>query len=106
MTDVNEQVAVKPGLPAQKSMLEQEIEKMMEATDGLLKDTKTAQRDAERVRRKSKELEQSLSDMAAAAEAWNGIGGRGSRRSSKDYDDEELRCIFESIDKDGSGTIE
>ena len=65
-----------PQLTEKKSALEREIEQMMEQTQGLLKGTKVAQRDAERVRRKSKELESELNDMAAAAEAWNAIGGR------------------------------
>jgi len=62
------------------------------------------------VRRKSRELEDSLGDMAEASDAWNKLGqGRRARRGSRDlevYNDAALKQAFQTIDTDKSGSIE
>ena len=63
-----------------------------------------------KVRRKSRELEDSLGDMAEASDAWNKLGqGRRARRGSRDlevYNDAALKQAFQTIDTDKSGSIE
>lgn len=73
---------------------------------GLMKETKEASASAAKTRRKSKELEATLSSMAAASDSWNALGGRRSRRGSRDYTDEALQQTFNEIDDDKSGHID
>ena len=69
-----------------------------------------AEAKAGKIRRKSKELTDQLSDMAAASDAWKSLHGiLGSRRGSRDlsvYTDEALLEAFEEIDTDKSGQID
>ena len=65
----------------EKSALEKEMEALLGATAGLMKETKEASASAAKTRRKSRELEATLNDMAAASDSWNALGGRRSRRS-------------------------
>lgn len=69
-----------------------------------------AEAKAGKIRRKSKELADQLSDMAAASDAWKSLHGiLGSRRGSRDlsvYTDEALLEAFEQIDTDKSGQID
>ena len=69
-----------------------------------------AEAKAGKIRRKSKELADQLSDMAAASDAWKSLHGiLGSRRGSRDlsvYTDEALLEAFEEIDTDKSGQID
>ena len=60
-----------------------------------------------RVRRRSKDIEHDLNNLAEAAAEWNMLAGGGrNRRNSKDYTDEALMEAFHEIDTDKSGTIE
>ena len=69
-----------------------------------------AEAKAGKIRRKSKELTDQLSDMAAASDAWKSLHGiLGSRRGSRDlevYNDAALKQAFQTIDTDKSGSIE
>ena len=44
--------------------------------------------------------------MASASDAWQALGGRRSRRGSRDYSDEALQQAFNEIDSDKSGHID
>jgi len=80
-------------------------------------DSATAQRDARRVKKNSKDLQEALgkmelqlNDMAGAASVWQGLGrigqaSRRERRNSRELE-EELRQQFNEIDKDGSGGLD
>lgn len=99
-------VAAPPALEKEKSALEKEMEALLGATSNLMSDTKKTQGEAAKVRRKSKDLEESLDQMASASDKWNALGGRRSRRGSRDYSDEAMQEAFKKIDKDGSGYID
>ena len=66
--------------------------------------------EAVKVRRKSRDLEESLGSMAEASEAWNKLGqGRRARRGSRDlavYNDDALKAAFDTVDTDSSGFID
>ena len=76
----------------------------------LMAEAAAAEAKAGKIRRKSKELADQLSDMAAASDAWKSLHGiLGSRRGSRDlsvYTDEALLEAFEQIDTDKSGQID
>lgn len=89
------------------SSLEKEMAALLGQTQGVLGDAKNAQSQARSVRRKSKDLEESLDQIGQQmSDQWNSLGGRRSRRGSRDYTDEALKCAFDKVDKDKSGHIE
>ena len=61
--------------------------------------------DAVKTRRKSRDLEEQLSDMSTAAERWNNVS-KITRRTSRDYTGDALRDAFSAIDTDKSGYID
>ena len=83
---------------------------MMKDVQGVLDTANETKAELNKVRRKSRELEDSLGDMAEASDAWNKLGqGRRARRGSRDlevYNDAALKQAFQTIDTDKSGSIE
>ena len=81
--------------PKEGDGLLKEMAALMQGASDVIGGAKTTQDGLKRERRKSKDLEESLDKLAAAADAWNALGGSTSRdrsrRNSRDYKDEELK---------------
>ena len=92
------------------STLEEQMKALMAEAAATATEAAAAEAKAGKIRRKSKELTDQLSDMAAASDAWKSLHGiLGSRRGSRDlsvYTDEALLEAFEEIDTDKSGQID
>jgi len=92
------------------STLEEQMKALMAEAAATATEAAAAEAKAGKIRRKSKELTDQLSDMAAASDAWKSLHGiLGSRRGSRDlsvYTDEALLEAFEQIDTDKSGQID
>ena len=90
--------------------LEAAMADMMKDVQGVLDTANETKAELNKERRKSRELEDSLGDMAEASDAWNKLGqGRRARRGSRDlevYNDAALKQAFQTIDTDKSGSIE
>ena len=99
------EVAAEKSSEPEVSALEKEMNALLATTQGVLGGALSAKAAAGKIRRKSKDLEASL-DLMAASDAWNALGGRRSRRGSRDYTDESLKEAFERIDADHSGHID
>ena len=82
----------------------------MAEAGGVINDATAVKAEATKVRRKSRELENELGDMAEASDAWKSLGGgRRSRRGSRDlaiYNDAALQEAFNTVDKSGDGQID
>ena len=82
----------------------------MAEAGGVINDATAVKAEATKVRRKSRELESELGDMAEASDAWKSLGGgRRARRGSRDlaiYNDEALQEAFNTVDKSGDGQID
>ena len=83
---------------------------LMAEAGGVINDATAVKAEATKVRRKSRELESELGDMAEASDAWKSLGGgRRARRGSRDlaiYNDEALQEAFNTVDKSGDGQID
>ena len=97
---------------AEKTALEKEMEALMSGAGALSVDTKATQKNITKARRKSKDLEASLGDMAAvlnasnATQSFQAVMGARVRRKSADYSTDELKVAFDSVDLDKSGSID
>ena len=68
--------------PKEKSALEKEMEALLGAAGDLGTGAKKAQGEAAKVRRKSKDLEESLDKMAESSDMWKDLGGGGDASQS------------------------
>merc|ERR1712054_174484 len=103
---------VRAGAAARRdNLLEESLKSLLVSTQAVTDGCKDASKDCSRVRRKSKDLSEVLTDMAeqceslaGAARVWRSLAlGDG---DAADLTDEALRKAFDSIDADLSGTIE
>jgi len=85
--------------------LEDEMAALLSLAGGIQTAGAEVNKTASKVRRKSKDLQDQLADMAGAEKSWEALGNR-SRRGSRDYSDDNLEATFAKWDKDGSGSID
>ena len=85
------------------STLEKQIAEMMEINKGLMLECDENKANSRALRRKSRDIEQSLATLSFEQL----IESKGlERRGSKDYSDEELQTTFLEFDADKSGFID
>jgi hypothetical protein len=110
----DEAVPVSAEKKAPASSLEESLMAISLGAESVQEGTKDTNKDIIRMRRRSKEVEESLSDMkqeitdaAEASSVWRNLGGfNRNRRNSKEYSDDDMKAAFDAIDTDGSGTLD
>ena len=85
--------------------LEREMEELLAKATELGGAANQTKQDAVKTRRKSRDLEEQLSDMSVASDKWNNVS-KHTRRTSRDYTGDALKDAFSAIDADGSGYID
>ena len=75
--------AAAPAKPKEKSALEKEMEALLGQAGEVGVGAKKAQGEAAKVRRKSKDLEESLDKMAENSDMWKDLGGGGDASQSR-----------------------
>ena len=85
--------------------LEREMEELLAKATELGGAANQTKQDAVKTRRKSRDLEEQLSDMSVASDKWNNVS-KHTRRTSRDYTGDALKDAFSAIDADGSGHID
>merc|ERR1719382_262617 len=85
--------------------LEEEMAKLLSAAGEVKDSGNRVKADAGKMRRKSKDLEDQLNDIAQPSDQWAQFGRR-SRRGSRDYSDEGLRKSFDEYDKSKDGQLD
>ena len=88
-----------------KTSLESEMEKLMSQAKELSGTADKSKENAAKTRRKSRDLEEQLSEMSAG-DKWNAVGMGRQRRVSRDYTPSSLKEAFQAIDADSSGYID
>jgi len=88
-----------------KTSLESEVEKLMSQAKELSGTADKSKENAAKTRRKSRDLEEQLSEMSAG-DKWNAVGMGRQRRVSRDYTPSSLKEAFQAIDADSSGYID
>ena len=89
-----------------KTSLESEMEKLMSQASELSGTAEKSKENAAKTRRKSRDLEEQLSDMVSAGDQWAAVGMGRQRRASRDYTAAALKDAFTEIDADSSGYID
>jgi len=88
--------------------LEKQMAELMKSTAQIDVGVKDAKKSAAKTRRRSRDLENTLADMQAGQQGFASIAEKFAgriRRKSKDFNDDDLREIFNKIDEDKSGKL-
>jgi len=84
--------------------LEIQMEQLLNGTANLAEGAKDAKKSAVKTRRRSRDLEAQLDGMSEGQKGLHQL--IRSRRNSKDFNEEEIRRIFDEIDTDKGGKLD